>query len=264
MQDHNALRRYELLSELTRDIVLFLRPDGQILEANRAAVGAYGYTRAELLTMRVHDLRAEEARPDVDAQMAEARERGLTFETVHRRKDGTTFPVEVSANPSPIGGVMLNLVRDITLRKQIETTRALLNEMDQHILERQPLPMILQTLCQKLSALFGYSLVWIGSKQPDGRVSMLAQAGAEREFLQEVAIRWDDSPEGLGPTGTAIRTGLVQVIPVSEQAWESFREPAAHHGFKVALSLPLHVRGETIGALTFYAVREDAFDVAMT
>ncbi|HEY3369071.1 MAG TPA: hypothetical protein VGK74_28780 [Symbiobacteriaceae bacterium] len=37
----SALRRYELLSENTRDIVLFIHPDGHILEANRAAVLAF-------------------------------------------------------------------------------------------------------------------------------------------------------------------------------------------------------------------------------
>jgi PAS domain S-box-containing protein len=264
MQERIALRRYELLSELTRDIVLFLRPDGQIVEANRAATRTYGYSHAELLGMRIHDLRAEAFPPMFDEQMAQSAGDGITFETKHRRKDGTVFPVEVSSTPSPIGGVLLNLVRDITVRKQVETTRALLREIDQRILERQPLPVILQTMCEQLSELFGYSLVWIGLRQPDGTVGMLAHAGAAQEFLREVSVRWDELPEGHGPTGTAIRTGQVQVIPVTEQAWRPFRAPAAHHGFKVALSLPLNVKGETIGALTFYAVQENAFDAAIT
>lgn len=264
MQEPIALRRYELLSELTRDIVLFLRPDGRILEANRAAAKAYGYSRAELLNMHISDLRADEFPAGFYQQMVQEHGDGITFETRHRRKDGTTFPVEVSSTPSPIGGVLLNLVRDITLRKQVETTRALLREIDQRILERQPLSVVLQTVCEKLSELFGYSLVWIGLKQADGSVGMVAHAGAAQEFLREVVIRWDETPAGHGPTGSAIRTGQVQVIPVSEQAWRPFREPAVHHGIKVALSLPLNVRGETIGALTFYAVREDAFDAAIT
>lgn len=264
MQERIALRRYELLSELTRDIVLFLRPDGQIVEANRAATTAYGYERTELLGMRIHDLRAEPFPATFDQQMAEGSGDGITFETKHRRKDGSIFPVEVSSTPSPIGGVLLNLVRDITVRKQVETTRALLREIDQRILERQPLPVILQTVCEQLSELFGYSLVWIGLKQPDGTVETVARAGAAQEFLREVAVRWDESPEGFGPTGTTIRTGQVQVIPVKEQVWHPFRQPATYHGFKVALSLPLNVKGETIGALTFYAVQENAFDAAIT
>ena len=43
-------------SQSTRDIVLFIRLDGQIVEANQAAVDAYGYDRATLLTMTIYDL----------------------------------------------------------------------------------------------------------------------------------------------------------------------------------------------------------------
>ena len=44
-----ALRRYELLSGSSRDIILFMGREGDILEANVAAEKAYGYSREELL-----------------------------------------------------------------------------------------------------------------------------------------------------------------------------------------------------------------------
>ncbi|HYF94589.1 MAG TPA: EAL domain-containing protein [Symbiobacteriaceae bacterium] len=257
-----ALRRYELLSELTRDIVLFIRPDGHIAEANRAALNAYGYTRSELLSMRIHDLRAEEQRPQVDAQIVEAREHGLTFETVHRRKNGTLFPVEVNSSAAPIGGMLLNVVRDITLRKQRETTRALLQEIDHKILERQPLPDILQTVCDKLSQLLGYALVWIAMKQEGGSVGILAAAGGAQAFLHEVTIRWDDSLEGAGPTGMAIKTGHIQKVTLDVESVRHWREQAESHGLVAALSLPLTAGTETIGALSIYAERDVALDTA--
>lgn len=259
-RDPMALRRYELLSELTHDIVLFLRPDGHILEANRAAVNAYGYTRAELLSLRIHDLRSDLTRGDTDAQFADAQAGDTTFETVHRRKDGSTFPVEVSSSLSPIGGVVLSLVRDISRRKRAEATQALVREIDLRILGRHPLAETLQMVCAKLSALYGYALVWIALKQPDGSVGILSHAGQAEEFLSQVTIRWDETPAGMGPTGKAIRTGQVQLIPVSEEGWRPFREHAVRHGLKTALSLPLNARDETLGSLTFYAAKEDAFD----
>ncbi len=39
------LKRYQLLAERARDLVLFVRRDGRILEANEAAIAAYGYSR---------------------------------------------------------------------------------------------------------------------------------------------------------------------------------------------------------------------------
>ena len=93
-----TLKRYELLAQHTRDIILFLNgEDGRVLEANLAALSAYGYARDELLSLTIHDLRATEARGETARQMAEAADKGVLFETVHRRKDGTTFPVEVSS-----------------------------------------------------------------------------------------------------------------------------------------------------------------------
>ena len=99
-----TLVRYRLLAEQARDIVLFVQRDGRILEANQAAVQAYGYTAAEFGALHIQDLRAPETQGLTAGQMAQADAVGLLFETVHRRKDGTTFPVEVSSRGAIWGG----------------------------------------------------------------------------------------------------------------------------------------------------------------
>jgi PAS domain S-box-containing protein len=114
-----ALRRYELLAENSRDIILFVkRGGGQILEANAAAELSYGYTRQELLGMTIHDLRAPESKPLSPQQLAEADRRGIRFEGVQRRKDGSTFPVEVSSQGAVLGDipVLISVIRDMTER----------------------------------------------------------------------------------------------------------------------------------------------------
>ena len=117
------LRRYELLASNSRDIILFMdRDDGRILEANEAALRAYGYARAELLALSIRDLRAHPTEEDVDAQMAEADEAGILFQTEHRRKDGSTFPVEVSSRGALVGErrTLVSVVRDISERRRAE------------------------------------------------------------------------------------------------------------------------------------------------
>ena len=118
-----GLRRYELLAEHSRDIILHMRrDDGRILEANAAAANAYGYTRGELQSLSIHELRAAGARGLTASQMAEADTGGILFETVHRRKDGSTFPVEVSSQGATIGGrrTLISVIRDVTERKRDE------------------------------------------------------------------------------------------------------------------------------------------------
>src|SRR5262245_37846468 len=103
-----------------RDIFLVIDvKDGRLLDANVVAERAYGYGRAQLLAMTVYDLRVDAPQP-VTAQMATADHAGILFETVHRRRDGSTFPVEVSSRGETIGErrVLVSLIRDITERKR--------------------------------------------------------------------------------------------------------------------------------------------------
>jgi two-component system, cell cycle sensor histidine kinase and response regulator CckA len=117
-----ASERYALLSRHARDIVLFIDPGGVIVEANDAASAAYGYAREELLGMNIRDLRAEETRMTVAAQMEEAFSAGVLFETVHRRRDGSTFPVEIGSRAALVGRerMLLSIGRDLTERAEMQ------------------------------------------------------------------------------------------------------------------------------------------------
>ena len=134
------LRRYELLARHSRDIILFLdRGDGRILEANDAAVESYGYPHQELLQMTIQQLRAPQSQALTEVQMALADSRGILFETTHRRKDGGTFPVEVSSRGADIGGVrtLISVIRDISERRKVEDElRRAHDELEIRIRER--------------------------------------------------------------------------------------------------------------------------------
>lgn len=112
--------RYELFFGITTEIILFSdQRTLRILDANDAASRAYGYTRAELRALTVADLRL----PGTDAIIARhvsdaAAAEGAMFETVHVRKDGTTFPVEVLARTAWVEGdrIIISAIRDVTQR----------------------------------------------------------------------------------------------------------------------------------------------------
>ncbi|HSL29045.1 MAG TPA: PAS domain S-box protein [Anaerolineales bacterium] len=126
------LRRFQLLSENSRDVILFInRIDGRIMEANAAAVRAYGYSRDELLALSITDLRADATLKLTLEQMAQADTGGILFETIHRRKDGSTFPVEVSSQGATIGDnrTLISIIRDITERKQAEADLRLIDQL---------------------------------------------------------------------------------------------------------------------------------------
>jgi PAS domain S-box-containing protein len=135
-------QRYEYLSEHANDIILLLDPAGSIREANKRAVTAYGYTHDELLQLNIRDLRSPETHTEIAAQMRLVRERGgFLFETVHRRKDGTTFPVEVSSRYIAGDGQSYyqSIIRDITERRQAEASLRERNTFIEAILSSLPM-----------------------------------------------------------------------------------------------------------------------------
>ncbi|HYZ15107.1 MAG TPA: response regulator [Candidatus Acidoferrum sp.] len=126
----SALTRYRLLSEVTRDIILFIDRDTfEIIEANSAACEEYGLSRAELLGRSLMTIR--DASHSVDTEVIEAMDRaeGVAFESVHRRADGTHFPVDVQARTATIDGrrIIVETIRDATERQRAreELSRAL-------------------------------------------------------------------------------------------------------------------------------------------
>jgi PAS domain S-box-containing protein len=115
-------QRYQLILQHARDVFLLVMLEGQIVEANEAAVQFYGYTRAELLGLNVRDLRAHDAPQLIKLQMEAARSSGVLFETYHSHKDGHLLPVEVSSRGVQMAGeeLLLSIVRDIAARQAAE------------------------------------------------------------------------------------------------------------------------------------------------
>jgi PAS domain S-box-containing protein len=118
--------RYELLARHANDTVLFIRrSDGRLLEVNEAALKAYGYTHAEMLALTLEDLRAPETLDTLPEQIERVSSEGFLCQSTHVRKDGTRFPVEVSARATELEGepVILSVIRDITRRRRADEER---------------------------------------------------------------------------------------------------------------------------------------------
>ncbi len=74
-------------------------PDGRVVSANHHACKSLGYSLEELCAMTVFDIDPTFSRQGwLEHRHALRENKGGTIETMHRRKDGTVFPVEVSVN----------------------------------------------------------------------------------------------------------------------------------------------------------------------
>lgn len=116
-------KHFDFILKYANDIVMLIDSDLQIVEVNDRAREVYQYTREELIGMNIVTLRLPHLTTQLDEQLKILKDIGsTTYETVHRRKDGTTFPIEISARQFKIEGVEYyqSIGRDITERKRIE------------------------------------------------------------------------------------------------------------------------------------------------
>jgi PAS domain S-box-containing protein len=122
-------QRFHSLFDMATDGILLLSLDQNeapiIVDVNNASCMMNGYTREELIGKPITFLEephmAREAPAMVERLMAEET---VIFERNHLRKEGSLFPVEVSARMVHIGGepYILSIDRDMTERKQVEET----------------------------------------------------------------------------------------------------------------------------------------------
>ncbi len=121
--------QFRALFELSPDAVMLLDPhDSQvswpIVDCNEAACLMNGYRRDELIGQSIDKVNITRGTRDERIKyMKQLKEVGnLKYETSHRHKKGTVFPVEVSTTLIKIGEreLVIGIDRDITERKQAE------------------------------------------------------------------------------------------------------------------------------------------------
>ena len=151
-------RQLGLLSNYSNDIVLLLDASGQVLEANDRAVAGYQYSLEDLRQLKVQDLRAPEARREFPDQFEQVKHQSaIRFKTLHQRRDGTVFPVEVSSLAFELAGqrYVRSLIRDITEERAYERRIQTLNDdLERRVLERTAQ---LETAFREMEA-FSYSV----------------------------------------------------------------------------------------------------------
>jgi PAS domain S-box-containing protein len=118
-----GLRLFRALIDQTMDGIEVIDPEtGRYLDINERTSVTHGYTREEYLSLSVPDVDTQVASRPWGELIAERRlARVQAFESQHRRKDGSTFPVEVNLNFIRLDrDYVVAVVRDITERKQLE------------------------------------------------------------------------------------------------------------------------------------------------
>jgi PAS domain S-box-containing protein len=120
-----SMAQYRLLFELGSDALFLIDTEtGMILDSNRVASELYGYTRDEMRSKRSMDMSAEPEETGRLTKEAKTYDGGIVHipYRLHRKKDGTAFPVEITCRAFPMQGrrVLIVSARDISERVAAE------------------------------------------------------------------------------------------------------------------------------------------------
>jgi diguanylate cyclase (GGDEF)-like protein/PAS domain S-box-containing protein len=235
---HNSEARYKTLIQNAADAVFVFDMNARFVEVNQRACDNLGYTQDELLHMGIGDVTPgfdPAIRRPAWEQLEVGRPYGMI--SIHKRKDGSTFPVELRIVMIEVDGekVMMTLVQDITERVKAEE---LLRESAASLRESQIIAGIgsyvldigsgMWTSSDVLDQLFGIDAGyvrsvdgWVGLIHPDDQKMMADYfqnevVGQRKTFNKEYrSVRHNDKVvrwmHGLGKLDTDAQGNLVKM-----------------------------------------------------
>lgn len=229
-----------------------------IVDVNRYACDRLGYSREELIGMhaRHFDAGLDDASAARIAERLGAGET-VTFESRHRCKDGTLFPVEVRLRRFRLGERVLglSLVRDITERKRAEQRMLAQHAVARALSEARSLdeagPMILRSICESLD----WDLGALWRIDPETEVLRCAQLWHKPELQAaafEEATRSSAFAPGVGLPGRVWSSRAPACVhDVLEDEGFLRAGPARLDGLHAAFAFPILLGDEVLGVIDF-------------
>ncbi|MEW5843972.1 MAG: PAS domain S-box protein [Bacteroidota bacterium] len=267
-------KHVELLIKHANDMIFMIDENRRIVDVNDKVLSVYGYSKEEILNMRADDFSTPESAPSTRDSFVRAEiEGGIVHETMHRRKDGTTFPVEASTRCIEIDGKKFfqGIVRDISERKtkdikiqRLNRVYATLSDINQLIVREHNREILLERSCCIAIEKGKFLLAWIGILDKEsGWINVTSFCGSAKDYLNQIKVSINSGiPEGMGPTGTAMRKQRYDVCNDVESETRMFpwRDKQLSFGIRSSVALPLIVHGETFGVFSVYSDEKGFFD----
>ena len=145
--DAHLIRLGRILDDSWNEIYIFDMDSLRFVQVNHGAEHNLGYSSEELTQLTAVDIKPEFTLArfkEMVEPLVSGSEQQLTFETLHQRKDGSTYPVEIrlQISRSESNPVFVAIIQDITKRREVENTlRKSEQKLSLHI-EQTPLAVI--------------------------------------------------------------------------------------------------------------------------
>lgn len=252
-----------LLNATTESIVL-VDTAGTILAINEIAAQRFKREAAAMIGQDVFQFMPSDLARQRKQHLQAAIDTGKPLQYEDER-DGMRFEVFTYPVIDAQGKVarLAIYATDVTERRLLQSIETSLLEINQMVLRGAGMPEVLDFICSETARLFQLEFVWIGRKEADGSVNLMAGAGPAagyRDALDRIGVRWDNSPQSNGPAGLAIRHGEAQLFKADDPRFAIWSEAAGKFGLKSVIGIPLMIGDEIYGTFTLYSHFADTFD----
>jgi two-component system cell cycle sensor histidine kinase/response regulator CckA len=239
--------RYRSIVENMNDGFLIHDFNGLISDCNETICHNLGYRRDELIGMNLHGFVAASNQLLINERMEKLRSTGsLVFDSEHRRKDGSSYAVNVSARlvSAKGAGTIQSFMRDITERKQREDRIRTQRDLGIALSGVKNLSEGLR-LC--LDAALKVSGLDCGGiylfDELTGDLDLKHQKGFSEAFVELVSKFSTDSPNA-----ALVRTGK-PVFSMHKSVMVSLDDVRLREGLRALAVIPLRYEGDVIGCL---------------
>src|SRR5262245_13562962 len=242
--------RYRELFDNVIDIVYLHDLDGRLLEMNEAGVQAFGYTRDELLRMKIGDFLSPDDRERLARlarRLAAGEGQSEPFVAEFSRQSGTRMILECIVRPVLKDGAavaVLGSARDITVKRGLERRQEALVALSRELSTETDPQRLLPRIAEEARRLMGM----------DGAVLWML---GHDDLVPRAASGVDEALLAAGPlsaaqslTGVAVRERrpLVYANLATDAAWRA-TPVVRDFGYRAMLAVPLTVKERTLGVL---------------
>lgn len=250
--------RRQALFHYALDGILLIGDDAHLLDVNPAACQLSGYPHHELLKKSLWDLIPPNFQQVARSGWARFLATGESSgEFVGQRADGTLRDFEYRAVAHVLPGVHLAHIRDITARKQAESTRQqyinrleALSDIDRGILQAQSPGAVAATVLRQIPRLVPCARASVGLFDPSNSKATLLAVWEERPTAG--GVRLELPLVGLKPLDDVLAGRSVVVSDMAADANPSpLERELLNEGLRAFLWVPLRVNQRTIGSLNF-------------
>jgi len=252
------------LINATTETAILLDEKGVVLAINEVGATRFHKKQDEMIGINIYDLMP----PDV------ANSRKAIIDQVFHSGKGEQFHdvrngIHFKNNLYPVFDAKNKVISlavyavDVTKQLQSREIDKLFIKIDQALLHAASLEHIFKFICTDITKIFDLKYTWIGSKEEDGSVTVRANAGQAEDYfkeLEQIKVRWDDTPQNNCPTGKSIISGKMEMFKLSDKGLDPIRESAKRYQINTILSLPLIVNEEIYGTLTLCSEHENTLD----